>query len=888
MDSTTALRAVAANIDQPWDHHVYDVRSHEQATIDDAVAVFESILEPLQDLESDEVSNGSDLAAAEGEISQLTLISSERNNNKETLLTAETFIWVPQMPEYPMTSETGVCYVISARGQTKEQARSHINEIQFCHGHKTSWRQTTCAFLDNAICNRVTYKCTGVKACEYLSPALRNRSYTEVSENEWDLVATAKQEAERAINDQVHYQALCFLYAEIKLFEDGKLCKPYENTCKLEIIQDGKTISGVPRHTLRCIHSRPHSETPSHVRHHWKPIPREYNPAIILFQAVLNNTLVDQIQPGPCYHIAQNKKLAKLCPIVHPQGKGKIIELSCQCEYDFYIPLDLDLHPYVLCVCHGTHRHPIPPPSKLGSKLYTETWDLIQRIADPRLRCTLFLKNPIVQTWIRSKGATSLVDLHPALINSELIGYIIRKHRMIHFAAGSGLMAVQRAFERENGKPGQYIQEVFQNSTNFMVICFNNEQFHLFKSLRTCTIDMNYKHLIDREDREVIWAVYDEGICRNVALVRVITNSDSIKMYHFMFHQVFRIMREKFNYEVSWAFDQTLGSAENPFIGFTTDQDYKLIIGLGMYLYDKFQQGSWLYYVKSTIRYCKVHFQRGVEKITGVANRGPDSDFSRMMELLHMQSEEDYNELCRLLSTNSTNPKLRAWALHKVRPAIKCGVNQHFSWISSSDWDKMAPSTNPAEVQHQRSYHYGGRYQYVADCVENNRQLDEKDFESAAIYKKFNIPYAYRPASIQDRYARSTMREITTIQKRRRETESFSDFPIPSPSPTFDYASSSNQLGIPSSAVSEARELSQYSSSGSARSGSLPSRSKFKRHKSLNPHRTQNTSGHAQDSLEARFQAVDILRREEEARALKLQNDEKELELEERRRRLNG
>ncbi|ORY70196.1 uncharacterized protein BCR38DRAFT_471548 [Pseudomassariella vexata] len=189
------------------------------------------------------------------------------------------------------------------------------------------------------------------------------------------------------------------------------------------------------------------------------------------------------------------------------------------------------------------------------------------------------------------------------------------------------------------------------------------------------------------------------------------------------------------------------------------------------------------------------------------------------------------------------------------------------------------------------SYGHGlyTKFDQLLNCVENNRQLDEKDFKSAAIYKKFSIPYAYRPASIQDRYARSINNQVvTTIQKRRRETESFSDFPIPSPSPTFDYASSSNQLGIPSSAVSEARELSQYSSSGSARSGSLPSRSKFKRHKSLNPHRTQNTSGHTQDSLEARFQAVDILRREEEARALKLQNDEKELELEERRRRLNG
>ncbi|ORY57793.1 uncharacterized protein BCR38DRAFT_448677 [Pseudomassariella vexata] len=65
-----------------------------------------------------------------------------------------------------------------------------------------------------------------------------------------------------------------------------------------------------------------------------------------------------------------------------------------------------------------------------------------------------------------------------------------------------------------------------------MIICFNYEQFNLFKSLQACIIDMNYKHQIDRQDRQVIWAVYDKGIRRNVALVRVITNSDSIKMYH--------------------------------------------------------------------------------------------------------------------------------------------------------------------------------------------------------------------------------------------------------------------------------------------------------------------------------------------------------------------
>ncbi|ORY57794.1 uncharacterized protein BCR38DRAFT_478103, partial [Pseudomassariella vexata] len=351
MDLTPILRDIAANTNPSWDHHVYDIRSHEQATIDDAVAVFESILEPLKDLESDEeetVEFGP--TVAEGDVrNQLTLISSERNNNKEILLTVETFIWVPQMPEYPITSETGVCYVISVRGKTKEQARSYINEIQFCHSHKISWRQTTCAFLDNTLCNRVTYKCRS-KACEYLSSDLRNRSYTEVSEDEWDLVAKAKQEAERAIDDQVHYKTLCFLYAKVKLFEDGKLCNPYAKTCKLEIVQDGDA-TGVPRHIFRCIHSHPHSQTPSDVRHHWRPIPQEHNPAIKLFQAFLNKTLGEEIQPGSCYYVAQNKKLAKLCPVVHPQGKGNIIELTCQCEYDFYIPLHLDLYPYMLCVC---------------------------------------------------------------------------------------------------------------------------------------------------------------------------------------------------------------------------------------------------------------------------------------------------------------------------------------------------------------------------------------------------------------------------------------------------------------------------------------------------------------------------------------------------------
>lgn len=51
-------------------------------------------------------------------------------------------------------------------------------------------------------------------------------------------------------------------------------------------------------------------------------------------------------------------------------------------------------------------------------------------------------------------------------------------------------------------------------------------------------------------------------------------------MYHFMFHAVFRILREKYNYSINWKY---LTQAIDGFIGFIIDQDYKLLISMFIY-----------------------------------------------------------------------------------------------------------------------------------------------------------------------------------------------------------------------------------------------------------------------------------------------------------------
>ena len=57
--------------------------------------------------------------------------------------------------------------------------------------------------------------------------------------------------------------------------------------------------------------------------------------------------------------------------------------------------------------------------------------------------------HPLIGKWLKQQRAQALTDIHPSLINKDLIRSLIYKHRLIHWPERSDLLAVQRLFDEE-------------------------------------------------------------------------------------------------------------------------------------------------------------------------------------------------------------------------------------------------------------------------------------------------------------------------------------------------------------------------------------------------------------------------------------------------------
>lgn len=133
-----------------------------------------------------------------------------------------------------------------------------------------------------------------------------------------------------------------------------------------------------------------------------------------------------------------------------------------------------------------------------------------------------------------------------------------------------------------------------------MTICFYKEQGKLFHQfIKSCEVDMNYKHLIRKDEHEILWAwfnpvqkkckcilIYDRPLIDNwliakrfiaIVLIRVLTNKDSQEMYKQMFTRVFMALRKVNSQPITF---KHLSNKEDGFIGLTVDQDSKLFTGI--------------------------------------------------------------------------------------------------------------------------------------------------------------------------------------------------------------------------------------------------------------------------------------------------------------------
>jgi hypothetical protein len=69
----------------------------------------------------------------------------------------------------------------------------------------------------------------------------------------------------------------------------------------------------------------------------------------------------------------------------HPQGQGSLQNYSCGVKFHRLIPIDLVVYPYIIWVSFGEHTHPPPAILKTPRDIYSNLFQLIEKINNPCL-----------------------------------------------------------------------------------------------------------------------------------------------------------------------------------------------------------------------------------------------------------------------------------------------------------------------------------------------------------------------------------------------------------------------------------------------------------------------------------------------------------------------
>lgn len=154
--------------------------------------------------------------------------------------------------------------------------------------------------------------------------------------------------------------------------------------------------------------------------------------------------------------------------------------------------------------------------------------------------------------------------------------------------------------------------------------------------------------------------------------------------------------------------------------------------------------------------FCRVHFQRNILQVIGTNQKGSYL-WSRMMELLTCQTEDQYDEMVNLL-IKYESPQVQNWAIQKKSAVIKAGLNKACSKIRPFYFDKLRNHTNAVEQSHQKSY-ATGKYLTLVEAVKNSAKLDKDDIQQYQGFQNFNMHHSYRTSNMEANYIRHQQRE---------------------------------------------------------------------------------------------------------------------------------
>ncbi|KAI1947341.1 hypothetical protein LOY94_003469 [Ophidiomyces ophidiicola] len=320
------------------------------------------------------------------------------------------------LPEFPKTRPDSHTYVINVKGWDEEKVHNIIEGIHYshrrCHGRATVF----CTFL-NCFVRKSTYRCTGIKSCQYLDPLLRDVCHSEVNEQLWQYVQNTQQKLNASVPEEERRATITYYRNISKQFELKTACKNWTDSCRLIVHLSQRPDLCHP--FVGCINAINCSEPEGRKSHYCRSLSGT-DSLVVEYLKRICETGDENPPKQTCGIVQQTRTRAISCCVSHPQGLGVLQKRNCNVTFTVMVPADLTKCHFILFISHGVHNHVPPPPHLEAEEILEDVPVILHRLkASQEAAEVIFLQNPHVQSFCNQHNGQTFLRIQECFLRMD-------------------------------------------------------------------------------------------------------------------------------------------------------------------------------------------------------------------------------------------------------------------------------------------------------------------------------------------------------------------------------------------------------------------------------------------------------------------------------------
>ncbi|KAI2054695.1 hypothetical protein LOZ12_003101 [Ophidiomyces ophidiicola] len=586
------------------------------------------------------------------------------------------------LPEFPKTRPDSHTYVINVKGWDEEKVHNIIEGIHYshrrCHGRATVF----CTFL-NCFVRKSTYRCTGIKSCQYLDPLLRDVCHSEVNEQLWQYVQNTQQKLNASVPEEERRATITYYRNISKQFELKTACKNWTDSCRLIVHLSQRPDLCHP--FVGCINAINCSEPEGRKSHYCRSLSGT-DSLVVEYLKRICETGDENPPKQTCGIVQQTRTRAISCCVSHPQGLGVLQKRNCNVTFTVMVPADLTKCHFILFISHGVHNHVPPPPHLEAEEILEDVPVILHRLkASQEAAEVIFLQNPHVQSFCNQHNGQTFLRIQECFLRMDKYIATSLKEQILMYPHGEEIQRMM--FDYQYDPPLKtYVKGIFNDRHGITVVCSPNEQFKAFLRLTSFKIDIYYKRVQSNGFyyNEVVFSGFPKKDSKAPApaFLRVFTLLENALEYCTLFHRAFGCLSHLCKGAVKFHHIHRQGIR-----AVVMSPESMLLAGLGNYLnqIDPAHR-PWQWQLQHVIVFSPVLFELGVDTTIDVGCPNFGTQVSRikekMMTLTTVRSWDEYTEICKQLCDDGcASKRVKDWARHKASSVIAAGINENFSLI---------------------------------------------------------------------------------------------------------------------------------------------------------------------------------------------------------------